>query len=82
MGADGAERRDSEIIPIFRSVRSVETEVGLQSEVPYSSAIYFKKEDLPRSSSISVAIPKGTVGFSQEGKGLSIGWVGCSGAGK
>jgi len=72
MGADGAESVIAKSFPFsLRKIRG--DEVGLQSEVPYSSAIYFKKEDLRRVHLDFGRIPKGYGWVFPKKEGLSIG---------
>jgi len=72
MGADGAESLIAKSFPFsLRKIRG--DEVGLQSEVPYSSAIYFKKEDLRRVHLDFGRIPKGYGWVFPKKEGLSIG---------
>ena len=72
MGADGAESVIAKSFPFsLRKTRG--DEVGLQSEVPYSSAIHFKKEDLRRVHLDFGRIPKGYGWVFPKKEGLSIG---------
>jgi geranylgeranyl reductase family protein len=72
MGADGAESVIAKSFPFsLRKIRG--DEVGLQSEVPYSSAIFFKKEDLRRVHLDFGRIPKGYGWVFPKKEGLSIG---------
>ena len=72
MGADGAESVIAKSFPFsLRKIRG--DEVGLQSEVPYSSAIHFKKEDLRRVHLDFGRIPNGYGWVFPKKEGLSIG---------
>jgi len=79
MGADGAESVIAKSFPFsLRKIRG--DEVGLQSEVPYSSAIHFKKEDLRRVHLDFGRIPNGYGWVFPKKEGLSIGVGGIFGS--
>jgi len=72
MGADGAESVIAKSFPFsLRKIRG--DEVGLQSEVPYRSAVHFPKEDLHRVHLDFGRIPNGYGWVFPKKDGLSIG---------